>query len=729
MPSPDPDDWSPRVRDALSRYAEPLLRAVAGKLVKPRTQQPAEELLDKAVAVLLNPPQVDRRVKDLPPAARKLLAVMGLSRQPRWAVGQLITLLAALGHAEGFAPVRAALDAGLLYPELPPDGPPLDDFDRWLGAGGTLTAVAFAHPAVAARARGEDLELPDLGSPDGLGGLTPPARQADGLEWPLRLAAAWQQVDASPVRLTQANTLFKRDQTRLQGDEVLAAPPADQLAPVPDLGILSLFWAKAAGLLAETDGELRAGAFPASWNGGLAPAVTQVFAALPHVEAWDPLAGYAPVENGLSAAPTAGLLSLLLLASGGRQPPDSKNQGADAPRSPGWVAPAAVAGWLWENHPSWAGGLPADAHPDRGARWVEGFLLGVAYPLRLVEAAPTTEGWLVRLSDLGRHLLAGGPEPVASPVPPQTLLVQPNAEVLAFRQGLTPGLIASLSRFARWKGIGPACTLELTPEQTYRGLESGLTLPMVLQTLARHSTRPVPPGVADLLQRWANKRDRITVFASAVLVEFPTPADLDAALARGVVSVKLTDRVGMSADGAEPGLSQLRLIGNRDYEAKPQRCVSVGDDGVTLTVDAAQADLLLDAEIGRYAEPLTNEAPGVRRFRLTPASVRRAADAGLSFADIDGWFAERTGGPLPPAGRLFLLGGKLPPPLASRRLVVRFSSAELTDGVMQWPETRRLMAERLGPTAVVVDEDAFEPLRRVLAEVGVVLEEADRPIA
>ena len=703
------DDWSARVRDALSRYDEPLLRAVAGKLVKPRTNQPADALLDKAVALLTDPPQIDRRIKELPPASRKLLALIGLSRQPRWAVGHLLTLLASLGHAEGFAPVRAALDAGLLYPELPPGAPDLDDFDRWLGTGGTLTAMAFAHPAVAARARGEDLELPDLNAETG--GLTPTARQADGLEWPLRLAAAWQQVDAAPVRLTQANTLFKRDQTRLQADEVLAAPPADQLAAVPDLGILALFWAKAAGLLTEADGELRAGAFPAAWAAGLTPAVGQVFAALPHVEAWDPLAGYAPVESGLSAFPTAGLLSLLMLASGGREAPGN------------WTDPGAVAGWLWENHPSWAGGLPADAHPDRGTRWVEGFLLGVAYPLRLVEAAPHDGGFLVRLSDLGRHLLAGGPEPTSPPLPPQTLLVQPNAEVLAFRQGLTPGLAATLSRFARWKGIGPACTLELTPEQTYRGLESGLTLPMVLQTLARHSTRPVPPGVADLLQRWANKRDRITVFASAVLVEFATPADLDAALARGIVSVKLTDRVGMSADGAEPGLSQLRLVGNRDYEAKPQKCVTVGDDGVTLTVDAAQADLLLDAEIGRYAEPVAGDAPGVRRFRLTPASVRRAAESGLTVADIDGWFLDRTGAPLSPAGRLFLLGGKQPPPEAARRLVVEFASAELADGVMQWPETRRLVADRLGPRAVAVDEEAFGPLRRALADAGVVLGE------
>src|SRR5207237_6518844 len=171
----------------------------------------------------------------------------------------------------------------------------------------------------------------------------------------------------------------------------------------------------------------------------------------------------------------------------------------------------------------------------------------------------------------------------------------------------------------------PACTLELTAEQTYRGLESGLTLPMMLQALSRHSSRPVPPAVADLLQRWASKRERITIFASAVLVEFATPAELDAAVARGIVAVRLTDRIGMTADGGEPGLTQLRLIANRDYESKPQRCVSVGDDGVTLTVDAAAADLLLDAEVMRFAAPVPGEPQAPRRFRLTAELLRRAA--------------------------------------------------------------------------------------------------------
>ena len=703
MPVTPDDHWSDRCRAALTAYSEPLLRAVAARLVKPRVNQPADELIEKSVGVFANPPVIDRRLRDLPEPARRLFALVGLSRQHRWKVGHLITLLSALGHHEGFAPVADALGAGLLFPELPPGHPPLEDFSAWLATGGGMSAEVFAHPAVSSRARAEDLGLPDLGSADH---ETPgPVRAADGLDWVLRLAAVWQQVLAGPVRFTQANTLFKKDLTRLQADEMLAAPSADVPVQVADAGVLALLWAVAARLLADDGGELKAIAFPPTWDGPLHGTLADLFPALLRVEAWDPLAGYAVYDAALSPTPTAGFLALLLLAKRAKAAPDAP-----------WVPGAAIAEWLWTNHPSWAALIPPDAAKDKGAAWVNAFLVGVAYPLQLVEFA----GELFRLSPLGRHLLTGDKEPSAPPVFQQTLLVQPNAEILAYRQGLTPALVGTLSRVAKWNGLGPACTLELTPEQTYRGLESGMTLPMIVQALTRHSSRPVPAPVADLLQRWASKRERITVFASAVLVEFTTPAELDAAVNRGIVAIRLTDRIGITADGTEPALAQLRLIANRDYESKPQRCVTVADDGVTLTVDAAIADLLLDVELGRFAVPLPAEPNAPRRFRLVPELLRKAAQNN-PLADIDGWFIDRTGHPLSAAGRLLLLGPQLPPPTAERLLVVRFPSPEVADGVMQWPETRPLVAERLGPTTVVVDGANFAALQKVLADLGVTL--------
>ena len=52
-------------------------------------------------------------------------------------------------------------------------------------------------------------------------------------------------------------------------------------------------------------------------------------------------------------------------------------------------------------------------------------------------------------------------------------------------------------------------------------------------------------------------------------------------------------------------------------------------------------------------------------------------------------------------------------------LVLRVADAALADGLVQWPGTRGLIAERLGPTALAVAEEDVAALRDRLAEVGV----------
>ena len=128
-----------------------------------------------------------------------------------------------------------------------------------------------------------------------------------------------------------------------------------------------------------------------------------------------------------------------------------------------------------------------------------------------------------------------------------------------------------------------------------------------------------------------------------------------------------------------------------------------------------------------FAHPLQECRVAVTflEWLTSPQSLRRASELGLGIAEIDAWFVDRTGAALSPAGRLFLLGSQVPPPVTSRRVVVQFATAEMTDGVMQWPETRRLVAERLGPAAIVVEDENLEAFRGALAEVGIRLAEAD----
>lgn len=686
--------WADRARLALARYDETLLRAVAGRLFKPRSQWPADDLIDRALETLANPPVIDRRVKEFPPAPRALLAAVGLSRHEDWSVGQVLALLAALGHAEGMAPVLQLLDGGLAFPVLADGTRPIRGWEDWLGTTPTTARLLIPAP-VADRAAREGVGLPQLP-----GKKFDPRmiHTADGLEWFLRLGVVWQQLRAVPVRLTQSNTLFKRDLTRLQADPLLAAPLPEPTGDVPEAGVLAMQLGTAAGLFVAEAGELRAGTFPASWDAGLDPALADLWAALPGVSQWDPVRGYYLLEGGDPFA-TVALPAMLLLAA----QPDGV-----------WTHPSDVAEFLQSRHPAWAATL--DNGPDAGEDWIERLCLAWAVPLRLVEAAQDGEGWWVRLSPLGRHLLAAAPPPVPDEAFTRGLVVQPNGDVVAYRQGLTPGLISKLSRFADWKMVGPACTLGLSAESVYRGLESGLTLSDVLTVLQQHSAHPVPANVRDLIRRWAGKRERITVHTAATLIEFNTPADLEAALSRGLIAQKITDRIGLT-DG-EVDYKHFRLLGNRDYEAKPQRCVTFAPDGVTFAVDLSASDLLLEAELSRIADRVEGEG-GERRYRITPTTARTVRDQGLSLADLDQWCANRAGAPLSPAARLLFAGSGGMAAEVRTRLVVTLPSEAVADGVCQWPPTADLLDDRLGPAAVAVSEENIAALMENLKLVGV----------
>src|SRR5262249_20259009 len=154
------------------------------------------------------------------------------------------------------------------------------------------------------------------------------------------------------------------------------------------------------------------------------------------------------------------------------------------------------------------------------------FLLGVAYQFRILQATKSAEGdWLIRLSPWGRWLLGFSAEPPRSATYPQTLLVQPNHEIIVYRQGLTAALIGRLSRFAVWESFGAACTLQLEPQQAYRALQSGLSVEGILRTLEQHTSHAIPAAVVESLRTWSGKHERITVYSSATLFEFGSDVD------------------------------------------------------------------------------------------------------------------------------------------------------------------------------------------------------------
>jgi hypothetical protein len=684
-----PDTWTDKLEHALAAYDVSLLRAIGVRLLRARNQWPADDLRERIRDAVGNAPVVDRRLKELPPACRKLLALIGLSRRPDWKVGQMLEMLAALGHAEGPEPIQTLFDEGLLYPLHRTNGNRVRGFDYWLGNGSLAELRLFAHPQVTQRARLDELGLLTLPAVEP---VRSEVREADGLEWPLRFAVAWQQVGDAPLRRTMQQDFFKRDVQRLRSDPLASAPWADHLADLPDPGLLSVAWAHGLGLLRERDGDLTAASFDDAWKEGHAPLIAAAWRQLLEVEGWCPARGWELGREGGNPFPSLYPLALAVLA---RQ------------RASSWLRVGDVAGWLAEHHPYWGDRAKA-------GEWAEPILLGLFFQLKLVQAAPGPDGaWLIRLSPLGRWLAGAERVPPAATEFPQTLIVQPNFEVLVFRQGLTPALVSNLTRFARWKSLGAACTMELESERVYHGLESGLALDDIRLLLQRHGMRPVPDNVLDALRTWANKRDRIVVYNSATVIEFSTPADLDEALRRGLVEVKLTDRLALVRDEESLDYRQFRLTGRRDYGEQPERCLIVDVDGLTLTVDPGRADLLLETEIARLAEPIEPDGD-LRRFRLTRASLQRALQGGWPLSEIDEWLTQRAGQPLSPAARLLAMPDETLQFQVESCLVLFAPTELLADALLQWPATRDLIRTRVGPTALAVTSENLPRLREAI---------------
>ena len=462
--------------------------------------------------------------------------------------------------------------------------------------------------------------------------------------------------------------------------------------------------AQVAGVAEEDGLEIRGGDLPADWDN--ARALSLLWKALFHLDAWNPRQGGCTNAEGANPYPSAYLLTFLFLSK---------------MSDDGWTSPDDVENLVLQNHPFWR---EERRRPAKERGWLKMFLLGVAYQLRVLQATKSTGGeWLIRLSPLGRWLLGFSAEPPRSATYPQTLLVQPNYEIVVYRQGLTAALIGRLSRFAVWKSFGAACTLQLEPQQAYRALQSGLSVEGILRTLEQHTSHAIPGAVVESLRTWAGKHERITVYSSATLFEFGSDLDVNQALARGLAGTRLSDRLVAVVDETGVDFRHFRLTGTRDYSLPPEKCVSIESDGVTLAVDVSKSDLLLEAELQRFAEPIDDATVnGLRRYRLTPESLARARRVGFGADALEQWFQQRADR-LPSAAAVLIQCGSQQQPFQVRQMaVLEVASEEIADGLEQWPSTQPFIKKRLGPTALAIDVEEMPVFEERLAAIGITLQ-------
>jgi Helicase conserved C-terminal domain len=378
--------------------------------------------------------------------------------------------------------------------------------------------------------------------------------------------------------------------------------------------------------------------------------------------------------------------------------------------------------------------------PPQGTKVLEALLLGAAYPLGLIRVAEERTGrrLAVQISRLGRYALALGPAPLPQTTFEHFLFVQPNFEMIAYRQGLTPQLVGLLSRFATWKQIGSAIELKLTRESIVHGLDRGLTPDSILELLARHSQRALPPGVIDAVKSWSARRERVTFYKSATLIEFGSDSERDRAMESwpgGIAAapVAVAERFLLVEDDGNIPYDRLRTSSSRDYRRPAEVCMTPLSDGVSLRLDPARADLLVDAELERFADPVESpeaaraQSPSggaARTFVITSESIRRALGRGVSPLQLTEWFAKRTGAEIPAAVQLLLAATttRVPPLRAARMVVLNLPNVVLLDGLLEHPSTGPLLGERLGPTSVAIPETSQAALQKALKQLGISLE-------
>lgn len=696
--------------EALARYSPELLAEIAQNLAKgSRAKKPAEpaDVIAKTVG---NEKAVRKVMEKLGAAERRALSVLRRLPPITWRWDHAVRLLETAGVPSAYTVLQELLSLGLCYMRRRSDADPLVRFDVVTGAPAeSLPLVGLAAPLY-------ELPLDWDPIPGPLEPVTPAGswRHVDGWEWPMRLAMLWRTAQLAPIKRTQQRQLFKRDRERLVADPLLASETLDALVRLPEPGMLIYQLAMEQGWLdPSSDEQSPTAPLNELWPADVADLLVDCARGLVVLDGWCELGEQTPPGSFASDMVATRLLILLWLS----ELPAEQGATIDS------IADALLAGM-----PPWNGVgelvqvLRIPKERDRLCReWLPVFLLGTLYQTGIIEVADSGTRPVVRLTSIGRRFLGQAETLPERAHFPQALIVQPNHQVIVYRQALSVPLLVHMMQIAEPRSAGAALTFEITPASVYHGLEAGLSTEGMIDILREHAGRPIPPGVEESIRTWSQKRERVSIYQDASLFEFANNEDLQAALERGLVGTPVTDRIVL-VENSQGAYANLRITASRDYRLEPQPCVATGADGITLTVDLEKSDLMLESEIRRLADPLgPTDRLGKLHFMITPASIDRAFDQGLRHEFFEQWFRLRTGKEMPDSVRLLLRAAGGLQLDARTVVVVSVESPQIADGLMQHPRTGPLFHERLGPTALTVEADRLVELRRALDELGISL--------
>src|SRR5262245_38054557 len=304
-------------RSTLSRYSPSVLRGIRDHLELDAPVRSPARLVKSIEAYLREPAHRTAALADLPSELRPVLALLPYVPPSGWRLEEMRELLRFIGCSVPDKALRAMLGLGFLALHAPNwRVETLRHFDLALNGWEGEQLSLVCHPALA-----NQLATPAFQpAKKSIVRHVRNVREADGLEFLLRVAVLWERIAQSPIRLTQDTALFKRDKERLGSDVVLTSPMFDAMAPIKDIGYLAIVLGKHLNLLiADQEGEMLRAQMGTTWLQELHTIQQRLWHGLMTVRSWTDQNGDSGVSMDVHRLPAKRWAVLLRLAS---LPPD-----------------------------------------------------------------------------------------------------------------------------------------------------------------------------------------------------------------------------------------------------------------------------------------------------------------------------------------------------------------------------------------------------------------------
>jgi len=161
-------------------------------------------------------------------------------------------------------------------------------------------------------------------------------------------------------------------------------------------------------------------------------------------------------------------------------------------------------------------------------------------------------------------------------------------------------------------------------------------------------------------------------------------------------------------------VTQAHALTRVNYAAALAKCLVADEEDVLITTQPLP-DLLLDAQIGRWAVP-----SGARRWQLTQNSVTAAVKTGLALAELLKLLADRLIHPVPRLldVALHAWAGERSAVKLADITVLQCVPPAIFEAIVNSAKLRRFLRGELAPDLVIIDPAQLEALREHLRWAG-----------